>query len=611
MLSLLWGVATNAWELGGLCVSIACLALFFAAIRLRWFSRFRRGFLVTLTAAMIGTGLASSLLVGILSFESAKQIMVKDNAEDMEWLGRYVEREITTRIEKCLAQMDEISSVMMAPAIERDDPKELRDKISGLHRLGKNFVQIDLNDKSGRLLASASSGDAVEPESLVAAAFAVEGTHFISDAYLSTVFNRNILYMSVPARSPGGDILGVLSARMDLGAALSNLLTSTRFGESGYVVLVNHDGMILAHPDPKRTMEDVSAYRAVQLGLKGDSGSLVDLNRNGEKRLFLYRPVNGFGTVNPKPMVLLVEMSEIEASALLGQLSVRLFLGTGLIALACLAIAQQLSRYMKRPLEDLLLMVGRVESGDLSARALISGRDEIGQLGAALNGMAGGLQERDMVKEVFGRYVATQVSEEVLKGKVSLGGECRRVTILFSDIRNFTAMAEHMEPTQVVDFLNDYFSEMVEAVFEYGGLLDKFMGDGMLAVFGSFGEIPDHPCRAVMAALRMKALLGKINGRRSIVGKSPINIGVGIHTDEVVIGNMGSHKRMDYTVVGDGVNTTSRVESLNKVFNTNILITASTYREVSDLFECRLMPEAHAKGKTESLQVYEVLSMKS
>ncbi len=244
-------------------------------------------------------------------------------------------------------------------------------------------------------------------------------------------------------------------------------------------------------------------------------------------------------------------------------------------------------------------------------RAQNPDHDEIGMLGAALNGMVEGLRERDLVKEIFGRYVATQVSEEVLKGKVNLGGECKRVTILFSDIRNFTAMAEEMDPIQVVEFLNDYFSEMVEAVFEYGGLLDKFIGDGMLAVFGSLGDIPDHPRRAVMAALKMKALLAKINGKRGIIGKPPINIGVGVHTDEVVAGNIGSQKRLEYTVIGNGVNTTSRVESLNKVFNTTILITSSTYEEVKDLFECRLMPEAHAKGKTRALQVYEVLSIRS
>ena len=340
-------------------------------------------------------------------------------------------------------------------------------------------------------------------------------------------------------------------------------------------------------------------------------GSLIDLNRAGQERLIFYQPIKGLGTINPKPMLLMVEMNESEASSALRRLRFNFFVGMGLIALACLVTAQQLSRYIKRPLRDLLRMVRKVQAGDLSVPNLNGGRDEIGQLGAALKGMVDGLRERDMVKEIFGRYVATQVSEEVLKGKVNLGGECRRVTILFSDIRNFTAMAEEMEPTQVVDFLNDYFSEMVEAVFEYGGILDKFMGDGMMAVFGSFGDEPDHPRRAVMTALRMKALLGKINGKRSIVGKPPINIGVGIHTDEVVTGNIGSHRRLEYTVIGNGVNTTSRVESLNKVFDTTILITSSTYEEVKDLFECRLMPEAQAEGKARALQVYEVLSIRS
>lgn len=204
MLSLLWGVVTSTWGLIGLLLSITWLALFFTAVRLRWFSRFRRGFLVTLTIAMIGTGLASSLLVGILSFESAKQIIMKDNNEDMEWLGQYVEKEISASIERSLAVMGELSTVLLTLAIERGDLKEIQDKVSGLLRRHNSFVQIDLIDKSGRLLASAGSGNATEPYNRVAGAFAAEGSNFTSDAYLSTVFNRHVLYLSVPVRSPEG-----------------------------------------------------------------------------------------------------------------------------------------------------------------------------------------------------------------------------------------------------------------------------------------------------------------------------------------------------------------------------------------------------------------------
>src|SRR5262249_7836420 len=159
-------------------------------------------------------------------------------------------------------------------------------------------------------------------------------------------------------------------------------------------------------------------------------------------------------------------------------------------------------------------------------------------------------------------------------------------------------------------FLNDYFSEMVEAVFEQHGVLDKFIGDGMLAVFGTLDARADHERRAVLAALRMKARLAKLNGERAIIGQAPIDIGIGVHTDEVVVGNIGSRKRLEYTVIGDGVNTCARVEGLNKEFGTTILITENTWEHVQDEFICRAMPEAPLRGKTKAPRVFEVLSAK-
>jgi adenylate cyclase len=235
----------------------------------------------------------------------------------------------------------------------------------------------------------------------------------------------------------------------------------------------------------------------------------------------------------------------------------------------------------------------------------------MGQLAGALNDMVAALQERDRVKEIFGRYVTTQVSEKILQGKINLGGERRNLTMLFSDIRNFTTMSESLPPEEVVGLLNDYFTEMVDAVFEHSGILDKFIGDGLLAVFGALDEPPDHARRAVLTALRMKALLAKINGEREAAGKPPIAIGIGVHTDDVVVGNIGSRRRLEYTVVGDGVNTCARVESLNKEFGTTILITESTYAALGEEFVCREMPEAQLKGKRHAPKVFEVVSAKT
>lgn len=266
---------------------------------------------------------------------------------------------------------------------------------------------------------------------------------------------------------------------------------------------------------------------------------------------------------------------------------------------------------MHRPLHTLGEFAHKIGSGDLTSRVDIGGRDIAGRLATTLNQMAVGLQERDHVKEVFGRYIATQVSDEILKGEVNLGGAEKNVTVLFSDIRNFTQMSEKMTPQQVVTFLNDYFTEMVDAVFEHGGVLDKFLGDGLMAVFGSLSSDPGHPRNAVMAALRMQALLGKINGMRAMSGQAPIAIGIGIHTDAAVVGNIGSRKRLEYTVVGDGVNTSSRLQALNKEFGTTILISETTYEAVKGDIECRQMPDTHLRGKTKDLKIYEVVSMKA
>jgi adenylate cyclase len=420
-----------------------------------------------------------------------------------------------------------------------------------------------------------------------------------------------VVALGVPVKDAEGVVRGAVTARYDVQSDFGELLGPIRFGKSGYVVLVEPGGRILAHPiEPARVGEDISAYPAVREALQGRSGWVVATNASGVERLFAYRPMANPATLGRTPWVLLSEVDAEEALAPVRSLRTEFILGLVVLVAICLVVASQVSWSIRGPLARLVRFATVVRGGDLTQRTEIAGRDEIAELGTALDEMVKGLRERDRVKEVFGRYLTTQISEEVLKAEVLLGGHRRRVTILLSDIRNFTTMSERMAPEEVVSFLNDYFSEMVDAVFEHGGVLDKFIGDGMLAVFGSLDEEPDHARRAVRAALRMKVLLAKLNGERSVAGRLPIDIGIGIHTDHVIVGNIGSRRRLEYTVIGDGVNTCSRVEALNKEFGTTILITDSTYAEVGDEFECRLMPETALRGKTKALRVYEVASRK-
>jgi adenylate cyclase len=217
-------------------------------------------------------------------------------------------------------------------------------------------------------------------------------------------------------------------------------------------------------------------------------------------------------------------------------------------------------------------------------------------------------REKNRMRGLLHRYLSPQTAEYVLAHpeKCHLGGEQVVATVLFSDIRGFTAMAEKLTPTEVVARLNEYFQAMTDIVFRYDSAVDKYMGDALMALFGIPVPHPDHPRRAVAAAIDMQTALRELQAQGQAQGLPLIDIGIGIHTGAMVVGNIGSQERQDFTVIGDAVNLASRVEGLNKELHTRILITASTYEFVQDEVEVRGPLTAHVKGKEEEVIVYEV-----
>ncbi|HIK32107.1 MAG TPA: GAF domain-containing protein [Oscillatoriales cyanobacterium M59_W2019_021] len=221
------------------------------------------------------------------------------------------------------------------------------------------------------------------------------------------------------------------------------------------------------------------------------------------------------------------------------------------------------------------------------------------------------ISDEMQVKNLMYKYMTPEVAEALLaSGDTGLGGKRKEVSVLFSDIRSYTTLTEKLKAEEVVTLLNAYFEEMVDAVFNYGGTLDKYIGDALMAVFGSPAPLEDHAWCAMQAAISMRQRLAAFNAGRQKEGKIPIQIGMGIHSDEVVSGNIGSSKRMELTSIGDGVNLASRLEGTSKQYGVDIVISEQTYHGYQDRVVVRELDFITVKGKTQPVTIYELVAIK-
>ncbi len=220
------------------------------------------------------------------------------------------------------------------------------------------------------------------------------------------------------------------------------------------------------------------------------------------------------------------------------------------------------------------------------------------------------LAEKSRIKFAFQHYVTASVVNEILKDpdKLNLHGEERELTIFFSDIEGFTSMAEGMSPLEVVALLNEYLTEMTEIIFDYEGLLDKYEGDAIMAIFGAPMDQEDHAIRACRCALINQRALANLRSKWKEENKPQLKARIGINTGNVVVGNMGSKMRFDYTVIGDNVNLASRLEVANKIFNTEILVSEKTAELASSKIISRCIAAFQAIGRSKIINVYEVLA---
>jgi adenylate cyclase len=291
---------------------------------------------------------------------------------------------------------------------------------------------------------------------------------------------------------------------------------------------------------------------------------------------------------------------------------------TAIAAIVGLLMAAAIVRGLVRPVHDLVSATREVERGNLEAEIAIRTRDEIGQLARSFNHMLAEMRVKERIKDTFGHYVDPRIVESLLANPTALESEGERqdCTVFFSDIAGFTALAELLTPAAVLRVINSYFTEMSEPIRSSQGIIDKYMGDAIMAFWvPPFTEPEDHARLACLSALAQRGRLGgfqerlpALTGLRRSV--PPLEMRIGIATGEVVVGNVGSEVSKNYTVIGDTVNLAARLEALNKHYGTRVLIAEATEVMARDAIETREIDKVAVAGRSEPIRIFELLAAK-
>lgn len=282
-----------------------------------------------------------------------------------------------------------------------------------------------------------------------------------------------------------------------------------------------------------------------------------------------------------------------------------------LLMLIAFIITHGLSRLILNPLKKLTEASKRIQKGDYKSRVGIVTSDELGALADSFNDMADSLAEKEFMRDTFGKIVDPEVRDYLMSGAgkeslgAALGGETREVTVLFCDIRSFTAMSEKMDASEVVQLLNKYFTALGKCIAAHHGIINKYIGDAIMAIFGAPVKSENSARDAFLAALDMRKALVEVNEGFKAEGFPEVHFGIGIHTGPVFAGTIGAENRMEYTVIGDTVNTASRLESLCKTYSKDLILSeASAEKLGEENSKLSFVAEAEIRGKSQPMKLY-------
>ena len=296
------------------------------------------------------------------------------------------------------------------------------------------------------------------------------------------------------------------------------------------------------------------------------------------------------------------------ANFVLSEQNIKTMILIGIILILSFLLSIVISRFYSKPLLRLKDCAQSIANGNYDIRTGITTGDELGILSDTFNDMAVSLKEKELMYDTFGKVVTPEIRNWLLQGNTNLGGETVCATILFCDIRGFTTLSEQINPKQVVTLLNKYFSSMEQCIVKHKGIINKYIGDAIMAIFGVPLSNPNQALDAYNCCLDMRKTLIELNKELEAENLPQIRFGIGLHTGNVLAGNIGSNSRMEYTVIGDTVNVASRIESLCKEYNCDLLISETTVEGMvsceGDMPELQSMGETQIRGRKTAITIY-------
>ena len=374
-----------------------------------------------------------------------------------------------------------------------------------------------------------------------------------------------------------------------------------------YAIITDENDIIKAHSNIEEVNKAYSPPKNIMFLNKTSDAKVSSFIQDGKEILFFEKPIT-YQKLNVGKVRLAISQKKILQN--IRNAKIFILVLTVIIIILGILLSLGLSRYFSNPIMKLRESTKALGMGNFDHRVSINRNDELGDLGSAFNKMAEDLALKEKIKDSFGRYVTPEIVDLILANPDNqwMKGSEVEATVLFVDIRGFTTLSEDKEPESIVELLNDYFARVTDIVVKHGGHINKFVGDGAMAVFGTPVPTPQHAEAAVMAALDIQEEIARLDREKKMEDVA-IQVGIGVNSGAMVAGNLGSQRKMEYTVIGDNVNVASRLTSRAKAGE--ILISRQTYESIKNKSSLKIEKRriASVKGRKMKIAIFNVLSL--